>query len=214
MRAARVAASVLAQCPGVARDVLATAVAALVGVGAESMRELADERTAFIDTLVSGSTVESAPVPQVSARIDAGSGEDCEWVRRWHGESVGVQLLVQAFAGLFYAPPSKGDYGDEGVDDVNMLVGERVELLRRLASESSTPAPFVRLLDGFRSLWGRERVLLDDFGECADMMGVVLGLCEFPAPGVGELTDVDYVRVSAVALREYFRLLDAGVGRD
>lgn len=213
MRAARVAASVLAQCPGVARDVLAADVAELVGVGAESMRELADERTAFVDGLVSGSTVESVPVPQVSARIDGGSDANCEWVRRWHGESVGVQLLVQAFAGLFYAPPSKSDYGDEGGDDVAALVAERVELLRRLASESSTPAPFVRLLDGFRSLWGRERVLLDDFGECADVMGVVLGLCEFPAPGVGELTDADYVRVSVVALREYFRLLDAGVGR-
>ena len=43
-------------------------------------------------------------------------------------------------------------------------------------------------------------------------MGVVLGLCEFPAPGVGELPDADYVRVSAVALREYFRLLDMRVG--
>ena len=214
MRAARVAASVLAQCPGVARDVLAADVAALVGVGAESMRELADERTAFVDGLVSGSTVESVPVPQVSARIDGGSDADCEWVRRWHGESVGVQLLVQAFAGLFYAPPSKGDYGDEGGATVGALVAERVELLRRLAGESSTPAPFARLLGGFRALWGRERVLLDDFGECADVMGVVLGLCEVPAPGVGELTDADYVRVSVVALREYFRLLDAGVGRD
>lgn len=214
MRAARVAASVLAQCPGVARDVLAPEIAALVGVGAESMRELADERTAFVDGLAAGSTVESVPVPQVSARIDGGTGVECEWLRRWHGESVGVQLLVQAFAGLFYAPPSKSDYGDDAGDDVAALVGERVELLRRLAGESSTPVPFVRLLDGFRALWGRERVLLDDFGECADVMGVVLGLCEFPAPGVGELTDADYVRVSVVALREYFRLLDAGLGRD
>ena len=113
---------------------------------------------------------------------------------------------------MFYAPPSRADYGEEGDAATVALVGERVELLRRLAGESSTPAPFVRLLGGFRALWGRERVLLDDFGECAGVMGVVLGLCEFPSPGVGELTDADYVRVSAVALREYFRLLDMKVG--